>query len=373
MNFNASMVGFQPANDAMPGLLAGFTTPDFSTTLCVSGEKSRLAAGFRPLPGFPVPPTAVDGFRGTLGTAGDPVILRLKPSPDFGTSVRLVASPAVGPAPLPVIFTLVDPANQIAANSSITWNFGDGSPPVSLPNLFATFHSYATVRATGYLAQVTYPGGSASIQIYPMASPGVSPYSANLFQVSFSSGGTVPANLTQLITGINNTNQAQFADLLMIQHVDCASFDIDRAPYTTVGNRAFNADGFTNGMPSLNAADFVGTFKGEDSNYQVDPGTGNGQWDQAAQCGYFIDDDNYDPHPKVPLGDCALPHFRMVCNVGPVVLPVSADLVLPAGTPLLGNAADPPDDGLADGIAKNRQLKLVTGPLAWSWQEGGGR
>src|SRR2546429_191179 len=69
------------------------------------------------------------------------------------------------------------------------------------------------------------------------------PYSNIFFQVFFSRGGDFQANLINSIPGsYPSTDPPQLVGLLRMQHADCPSFDIDRAPYTTPANRNFSAD-----------------------------------------------------------------------------------------------------------------------------------
>lgn len=347
LNFSANLPGYEATDSATPGLSGLFTTPSFGAD-CDSALRQALAAKFRALPAMPVPTTATEGF-GTYGAITNPVVLTLQPRAEFATNIQILAAPSMGPGPLTVTLTLLGPSNAIPAGTAIRWSFGDGTS-TNATDLRSVEHVYRTSTTNGYTVTATVGGANSFTQLITVTpSPGNTPNALNFFQVHFTSGGSIPADLALHITGTNDPGQPPpFANLLMVQHADCASFDIDRAPYTTPANRRFDADGFTNGMPSLNPADFANGFKAEDFNYQV----GVDQWENAAECGYVVDDDFFNPHPKPgQTGDCAQARYRIQCNVGPMIIPM-------------------PDPELIegeDGIAKARDLRLVTGPLSAFW------
>lgn len=347
LNFSASLPGFEPAHPEYPGLGPQFTVPHFDSA-CDSAQRRALLARFRPLPAMPVPAAATSGF-GTYGSTTNPVRLTLRSETTLAEGATLLASPPMGPGPLLVRLTLVGPAGLVTPGTFLRWEFGDGTSTNTV-GVRSVDHTYANSSAAGYLATVTMTTGTSLAQRITVApSPGNTPNPLNFFQVHFTSGGTVPADLVFNITGVNDpTRPPAFADLLMVQHADAASFDIDRAPYTTETDRAFDSDGFAVGLPTRNAADFRDGFKGEDFNYHISPE----RWTQAAECGYAIEDDFHQLHPKAgQTGACAAPRVRVLCNLGPPILPMP-DTELTEGQ---------------DGIAKARDLRLITGPLAPYW------
>ncbi len=366
-NFAATFPGYEPVNPALPGLAASYVTPSYGTN-CDNPTRQALIAQFRPLPAMPVPPLGTDGF-GNYGASTNPVALVLQPRSDLSPQMQLQADPNRGFGPLTVRFTMLPGTNSIPAGTFVTWVFGDGTFTNGI-DIYSVEHTYSTVATNGYTAQLLTGFGSPTTQVFVMPSPGFTPYSNNFFQAHFTSGGTIPVNLIFSITGSNNPAlPPAFAGLIMLQHADCASFDIDRAPFTTPANRDFHQDGFTNGMPSINPADYANGFKGEDNNYQVT----TDQWSLAADCAYVFDDDLFNPHPKPGFtGDCNLTRYRMVCNIGPQVLaPPNAEvLAVPMSGPSPTFLPASPDPLLAvekDQIAKARGLRLITGPLAADW------
>lgn len=348
VNFTASQPGYQALNPTTPGLAGQFTIPTYGVG-CSNATRQAYLGKFRSLPGMPLPSLATDGF-GNYGVATNPVVLNLVVQSGYASSLQLLANPSAGFGPLPVQFNATGDTNVIPVASNVVWDFGDGFTTNGI-NLRSVEHTYAAVSSTGYVATVQVGAVSATNTVLVMPSPGNTLYPENFFQVHFTSGGTIPADLIFSITGTNDTSQPPaFVDLVMVQHADCASFDIDRAPFTTPGNRNFDSDGFTNDMPSLNPADYSNGFKGEDYNYQVTLA----QWSSAGDCAYVMDDDIYNPHPKPGFtGDCVLTRYRMVCNIGPQIMPMPDPQLLPG----------------QDGIAKVRDLRLITGPLAADWNK----
>ena len=164
-----------------------------------------------------------------------------------------------------------------------------------------------------------------------------------------------------------------------MQHADCASFDIDRAPFTTPANRDFFSDGFcTNGQIvagtnsiSIAADEKMGGFYEEDSNYYLDPNVWQ-PWYFAGTCSYLVDDTVYDPvlKPGTDPTQCSTNRYRMLCNIGPPIVSPPNDEVY-AITPSIPPLTPPnPDPLLAlgrEGIAANRDVRMLVGPLAWSW------
>ena len=373
MNFSASLAGYQPLVPGVPGVGTEFTIPHF-TMDCGNAVKLAAAARFRALPVAPVPGGGSDGFGTNSGTAQNPFVVRLKPRAPVapGTPPQLLATPAFGYAPMTAMLAVYDPAAVIPAATTLLWNYGDGTANES-GALRAREHTFTQSRNNGYLVQVV--GGSQSLQqrVYPMPSPGNSPYVANFFQVSFTAGGTIPAGLASTITGSNDvTRPAPLVPLLQVQQAYCASFDIDLAPKTTVGG-SFFTDNF-DPLATINlAANRAGNFRDEDYNYQVADGIGPGQWSMAAICGYAVADTVYHPHPRPgQTGDCALPRFQMLCNIGPTILPSTASevyAVMPGDPPVFPSAPDPLEATGANGLATSRQLRMITGPLAAFWNQ----
>ncbi|HRI11534.1 MAG TPA: PKD domain-containing protein [Verrucomicrobiota bacterium] len=366
-NFTASLLGYEPLDANLPGLAATYTIPSYGTN-CDTPARQAMVAKFRPLPAMPLPPSATDGF-GDYGSPGNPVDLRLQPRANTDAGLALLASPPSGFGPLTVQLTLIGGTNSIPESADISWDFGDGSATVSGRSR-AVSHTYFNVSPAGYLVTAQVLGKEATSHVVVMPSSGNSPNSLNFFQIHFTSGGTIPADLVFSITGSNDPSQPPaFADLVMVQHADCASFDIDRAPYTTSANRNFHQDGFTNGAPSFNSADYANGFKGEDYNYQVTLA----QWDHAEECGYLFDNESFEPHPTLGLtNDCTLPRYRMVCNIGPQILPPanSEVLAIPKTGPSPTFVPASPDPLLASDknqIAHARDVRLITGPLAVDW------
>ena len=364
LNFTAAAHGYLP-DPLTPDLGGPFTLPSYPTN-CASPAKLTAMAKFRPLPLAPFPGGATEGFGTNAGSLANPYLLDLVPDPNAPGA--LVAVPESGFAPLPVTLysTLTDPG------LTNLFDYGDGSPlDVTVARIRE--HTYATSNPTGYLASVQFTNGpfplAATVQVYPMPSPGNTPYAVNFFQIFASGGGALPENLLAQLDGPTDPSApAALATLLTVQHTYCASFDIDLAPKATPG-ASFYSDGFDPLNTLVNPANREGNFRDEDYNYQVGNGTGPGQWSSAADCGYAVADDIFNPHPRLgQTGDCAAPRFMMLCNIGPLILPTTADevyAITPA--PIYGSTPDPLATSDASGLSGNRALKLITGPLATFW------
>jgi subtilisin-like proprotein convertase family protein len=379
LNFTANLPGFHPSNPAQPGLASVFTMPNFPTNR-LSAAALKLAAKFRPLPVLPIPAAATDGFA-NFGSTSNPVLLELSPRTDLGSQMRIQADPPIGFGPLTVRFTALAGTSGIPPGTFTTWVFGDGSGTNGL-DLLSIEHTYSTVSAAGYTVQMLTGLGSPTNQIFVLPSPGVTPYSNNFFQVFFTSGGAVPPNLINTIASSYPMNgPPQLVGLIRIQHADCASFDIDRAPHTTAENRDFFADGFsTSGQISAGASivtipidETSNGFKEEDSNYFLDPlAWTTNLWLYAGDCGYAVDDSIFTPHPKPNINptQCNGLRFRMLCNIGPQIVPPPNDevyAITPNMAPLPPPAPDPLFEQGREGIATARDLCMIVGPLAWSW------
>lgn len=377
LNLSSLLNGYLPIDPTMPGLDARFTLPQFPAT-CNTPDKLALAAQFRPLPVMAFPPFATSGFDPALGTTAKPVELQLIRDPAFtGTTPVLRAIPVWGPAPLDVTF-LVDNA----PTSSLIWRMGDGSQPEFL-NQITRRYVYSTSKNDGYRVEVSGDGVEfrAETTVYPMPSPGHSPYAFNFFQVFFTGGGSVPPDL--IIPPPAEPNQPPLkANLLTVQHAYAASFDLDLAPHaqpeTSFFDDHFDPNNEFTGANGHSANRQKG-FKDEDHNYQVAQGDQLGQWSLAGECGYAVDDDFFHPHPKRgATGECKeLPRYRIACNIGPQLLPNTPAEVF--AVPEIGPpdpTPRPPQPGFgtgfgASGLAQNRSFRLVTGPLAALYVRGG--
>jgi len=114
-------------------------------------------------------------------------------------------------------------------------------------------------------------------------------------------------------------------------------------------------------------------FKEEDSNYFLDPNVWQANlWLYAGDCGYAVDDSTYSPHPKPNINptQCNGPRYRMLCNIGPQIVPPPNDEVYAisqALPPLIPPVPDPLFALGREGIAASRDFRMVVGPLAWSW------
>ena len=363
VNFTANLLGYSPQDMANPGLSSGFTTPSYSSN---NPTERRLASRFRPMPGVPVPAGATSGFS-NFGQQTNPVVLTLTPRTDLGTNLQVLAAPPSGFAPLSVLLTLTGPSNQMPAGSTVAWTFGDGTATNGV-NLRSLTHTYTQISTNGYVVSAQVGSSSASCLVISLPSPGSTPNTFNFFQAHFTAGGTIPANF--VVGGSNNVSQPpSWADLIMVQQADCASFDMDHAPPTTSANRNYSQDGFT----FVNSADNDNGFKAEDFNYFI---TDEAQWEDAATYGYSINDDLYDPWPKTAertLG--APPRFRMTCNLSPVILPPpnAEVMAVPTNGPppvFYPETPDPLLDVLKRQIAQIRGVQLITGPLAEYWKGG---
>jgi len=375
LNFSATQVGFRPFDPMVPGLGRQLTIPQFDPD-CLSAAGKAALQKFRPLAVTPLPGAAVPGFAGA-GSASNPYRLQL----DFGGNFQvrgdagLVALPFIGPAPLPVDLVL---ATQSAYDGTppVSWEYGDGTAVELVGSLFRQ-HTYTNVSKTGYEAVFRIPGIDAFVLrrgIYPMPSPGHTPYALNFFAVNFTGGGSLPAGALSQVTGGNNPNApAALATLLQVQQAFAASFDLDLAPAAAPGTR-FDADGFDPAGSIVNPANRAGNFRDEDYNYSVVQGSGPGQWLLAADCGYAVPDDVFNPSPKPgQTGDCAGPRFAALCNIGAQIVPDTAAEVYPVtpgAPPIAPSNPDPLLTAGATGVAAGRGLRLIAGPLSGFWTEG---
>ncbi|MBI1841567.1 MAG: proprotein convertase P-domain-containing protein [Verrucomicrobia bacterium] len=376
MNFSANLAGYESARPGLPGLGDLFTTPHYDAT-CASPAKLAAIRQLRALPVAPVPAAASDGFGANSGTAANPYVLTLAPRTDApNQALALAAAPEIGFAPLEVQLSLTPGG---ALGGPLGWNFGDGTPPDTTAAQVRN-HTYSSLSATGFVATLAYSVEGAPItlsrRILPMPSPGHSPYAANFFQVHYTGGGSYPAGLAANITGINDiTKPAAPASLLQVQHAYCASFDIDLAPKVSGPGKRFDSDGFDPLNTIVNPANRLGNFRDEDYNYQAPLGNELGQWSLAADCGFAVADDTWSPHPRPgQAGDCALPRFQMLCNLGGsgmFIMPSTvAEVypVAPGSPPVFASEPDPTQATGADGLARSRQIHLITGPLASFWK-----
>ena len=337
-NLTASYLGYEPENPAMPGITNGRFA--FANCIDTDPDEAALAAAFRPLPGVPNPASSMPGYPGTLGTVADPWLIELKQRTDIG-EMKIIAFPSKGPAPHLAWFTLLDPRDQIAPGTEISWDFGDGQN-ASDPDLFTTSHTYN--KSGSFTVGSTAGTHHVEAAILVMPSPNNTDYTFNFFQVFFTGGGAIPKPLT-----------IGSEPLLMTQHADCANFDVDRAPFTSPTDRDFDNDGL-----SGTGDDDFEIFKGEDTDYfhSSDPCTApNGRYDSYPQ--------------SSASGVCREPRYRMTCNMPPQILPASYDCIRAAPDDPGVTAPDPPPGPDSDGIAKSRELYLVTGPLAAFWNTGG--
>lgn len=354
VNFAASAPGYEPATIDSPGLGSLFTTPQFENS-CGNAELiGKTIRKFRPLPGIPVPPSSIDGFPDNLGTRDNPVELELKLNESLSTGIQIIASTTSGPAPLVVDFTVIDSQGLITTPSTVVWDFDDGEGPEQEGQLTAN-HVFKNPRENGESFTVTVhitAELSISQEILVLPSPNTSPYAFNFFQVSYTAGGSLPMDL--------HAQTVPTQPYLSVQHADCASFDIDRAPFTTEVDRIFDNDG----LVSENNTVSQGIIKGEDTNYQTD----------LDACGYNVDDGNYDAYPRPAANaSCQAPRYQMLCNLGPQIVPPAfsfVDIVTDTGPPDINRAPDPPPRSGVGGIAGFRNQKMITGPLNSFWKEG---
>lgn len=376
LNISASLPGYASIDPTSPGLSTTFTLPQYNTN-CLSPAGLALAAAFRALPVTPVPAGVVDGFIGaTEGTNG--YVLQLA---SVGASlvdkVGLIATPFYGPAPLPVDFTIIT-ESYYDGTAPLYYHYGDGSPEDVENTLFRT-HTYAASSPTGYVADVTIkvqglPDFKLPTSVYPMPSPGNSPYKFNFFSVAFTGGGSLPLNEAAAITGANDTNKPPaLATLLQAQMCYTAAFDLDLAPAVGVGKR-FDSDGFDPNRTITNSANWVGNFRGVKYTYAIPDGSDPGAWSLSAQCGDVIPSDTYRGYPLAgATGDCAGPRFAMTCNIGANIVPATADdvyIIAPSTGPIYGSNPDPLASVDADGLGATETFRLVTGPMAGFWNEG---
>lgn len=372
LNLTADVLGYEPLDPASPGVPDVFRLPQVSTN-CMNAAKSNLGARIRPLPVFPIPGNAVQGFEG-VGSTTNPVRLLVRPRPEFAGSLRLIAEPWLGYAPLLVDFHALAPP---PASGPFGWVYGDGTSEQTAGS--SVSHAYSTSRPEGYEARVQVGTSSTNVQVYPMPSPGHTPYVENFFMVHFTSGGTLPPGfaITQ-----DTTNVPVFADLIHVQHAYATTVDLDLAPTGAVG-ASFDSDGFDPGGQYAAPANQAGNFRTEDYNYGVPSSTNRfaGEWSLAADCDYLprtVNEDNIrDPHSKPGAsGDCANPRYIMLCSLGPQVLPLPNSEVIPLSTTtppyqFLPSVPDPLTDPSRRGIAQSRDYRLITGPLAEYWTPGG--
>lgn len=365
INFTASYPGYEPYDTSNPGIDTSFTIPDYSECVDLSGLGLDYQDRFRPMPGLPIPPSSIAGFGNDWGSQANPVIIKLKRIAGSGTEIEIQARPTWGPAPLEVTFTLADPLSTIPTSTLITWDFDDGSNDAAI-DLYSIAHTFTDSRDEPYAVTAEVDeGGTYSIDIYVLPSPGHSSYTFNIFQPWFCSGGSIPANMLSQPTPIT--------PYMMVQHVDCASFDLDRAPFVPYGGgepppyQTFSDDGLTgnhdvSGVQQTVDLDNQGNNNGEDSNYVI--GMSCTPDDDAYPCcGYTVDEDNYNPYPQpLAAGDCVMTRYRMVNSIGPLIIPATWAYVQP-GSPATNTAPDPPNDPTVDGIAKTKGLRLVIGPL----------
>jgi subtilisin-like proprotein convertase family protein len=378
LNFSATQVGFRPQDLSVPGLGRSLTVPQYDPA-CLSTAGKAALQKFRPLSVTPLPSAAVSGFASDGGPS-NPYRLYL----DFGDNfqvkgdVGLVALPFIGPAPLPVDLVLVAAGNY-DGTTPLSWEYGDGAPIEIVTSLFRQ-HTYTNVSLTGYQAVFRIPGFEAFVLrrgIYPMPSPGNTPYAFNFFTVNFTGGGSLPDGALSQITGSNNpAAPAGLATLLQVQAAYTASFDIDLAPAAVPGKR-FDSDGFDPSGTVANSANRAGNFRDEDYNYTVAQGTGPGQWLLAGDCGYAVPDDIFNPSPKPgQTGDCAGPRYAALCNIGAQIVPASvAEVypVTPGAPPIAPSDPDPLAAAGAGGVAAGRGLRLIAGPLSGFWTQGASR
>ena len=368
LNISASLTGYAPVDPAVPGLSQGFTVPHFDTN-CLSPAAIALASQFRPLPVTPLPLGSVDGFSSAgQSTNGLTLQMAFVGSPFVTRDAGFVGSPFTGPAPLPVDFAVI-PAGPYDGTTPLTYNYCDGSPAEVATSLYRS-HVYQRSDPAGYQASMSLeyaPGQFFSLptQVFPMPSPGNSAYALNFFSVAFTGGGTIPANELATITGINDTNAAPaLATMLQVQICYAASFDLDLAPQTAVGQR-FDSDGFDPLNTITDPANNTGNFRGINYSYSVPDGTDPGSWSLSAQCGAVIPSDTYRGYPRAgATGDCAGPRFAMTCNIGPMILPATADEVYTIDVgrgPIFPSSPDPLATPSAGGIAGNEDLRLITG------------
>ena len=378
LNFSATQVGFEPFDPAVPGLGRSLTVPQFDPS-CLSPAGKAALAKFRPLAVTPLPGGAVSGF-GTAGGAANPYRLQLQFGGNFQVpgDAGLVALPFIGPAPLPVDLVLAT-ENAYDGSQPVSWEYGDGTPVEVVGSLFRQ-HTYTNVNKAGYEVVFRIPGIDAFVLrrgVYPMPSPGHTPYAQNFFTVNFTGGGSLPVDALSQITGANDpTAPAALATLLQVQQAFTASFDLDLAPAAAPGTR-FDADGFDPAGSVANPANRAGNFRDEDYNYSVAQGSGPGQWLLAADCGYAVPDDIFNPSPKPgQTGDCAGPRFAALCNLGAQIVQDAADEVYPVtvgAPPIAPSDPDPLAAAGANGVAAGRGLRLIAGPLSGFWTQGPSR
>ncbi len=376
LNLSASLAGFGPANPASPGLSTNFTLPQINTN-CLSPLGITLASRFQPLPVSPIPSSSVDGFATSPGQTNPYSLQMTLVGSPYVDTVGLIATPFIGPAPLPVDFAVIT-ENPYDGKTPLYYHFGDGSSELVLNSLYPS-HTYFSPNTNGYTADLTVrvpgsPDFRLPTEVFPMPSPGNSPYSLNFFSVAFTGGGSLPPNVAAAITGTNDlTAPPALAGLLQVQLAYSASFDLNLAPSVGVGVR-FDADGFDPQGTVSDPANWLGNFRGIKYAYAVQDGQAPGDWADSAQCGDVIPLDTYRGYPHLgATGPCAAPKYAITCNVGPVLLPsTAADVytVDPTRGPIFANDPDPLSTSVATGIGKSGSLRLISGPLAGFWNGG---
>jgi hypothetical protein len=111
------------------------------------------------------------------------VQLQVSPRQELAGALRLFADPWTGFAPLHVSFNAFVPS---PGSSTFDWTYGDGATERSTSPLVT--HMYAESRPQGYDARVVTGSSSTNVLVYPMPSPGHTPYAENFFMVHFTSG-----------------------------------------------------------------------------------------------------------------------------------------------------------------------------------------
>ena len=373
LNLSASLAGFGPANPSVPGLGQAFTLPQYNTN-CLSPLGLTLAGRFQPLPVSPIPSGLVDGFVSGPGQSNAYTLQLTQLSAPVIDRIGLIGTPFIGPAPLPVDFAVIT-ESPYDGQFPLLYHYGDGSPEVVLHTIYPS-HTYLRPSTNGYTADLTIridgsPDFRLPTSVYPMPSPGNSPYSLNFFSVAFTGGGSLPLNIAATITGTNDLTAPPLpVGLLQVQLAYAASFDLNLAPSIATGVR-FDADQFDPSNTLSDPANWLGNFRGIKYAYAVPDGQGPGAWSNSAQCGDVIPLDTYRGYPHLgATGPCAAPKFSMTCNIGAVILPSTTDQVYaidPGQGPIYPDSPDPLSAVSASGIGKSGSLRLVGGPLAGFW------
>lgn len=305
------------------GLLSGRVeladrTPHFTTN---NPAETELQSRFQAMNGVPLIGLGVSGF-GTRGGSlpADRLVLRIPSLPPTGPP-RIVAdylidslpgSPRgriIGYAPLYVDFNAVNPP------AGATWDFGSagtfagGDPPetnFALPRIYPVKLKSSAGAVLDEIEVVAMPAPGAAPtrpqDVVPSFRPEAGPYNGYyIFAPTFTGGGTRPhpdpdgnpttnddpvGHAVGSFTSFDGVDTVPHAELIMLQDMYCASFDIDLFPHLANYGTDFDTDRDAAGAP-FDATDH--RYSAHPSNRSMDKSIpGN-----ARQIGYLEEDHNY--------------------------------------------------------------------------------